>query len=89
VSARPDLKRWHLMLSFNTVKSLSWITPEGRQPNSALKKSAPPPYDGSGSALVLKGQRYFKKTVFEKSLSGARGRKNALTWIETRLKYLP
>ena len=29
-----------------------------------------------------------KKTVFEKSLSGARGRKNVLTWVKTRLKYL-
>jgi len=29
-----------------------------------------------------------KKTGFEKSLSGARGRKNVLTWVETRLKYL-
>ena len=31
-----------------------------------------------------------KKTVFEKkNVSGARGRKNVLTWIKTRLKYLP
>ena len=30
-----------------------------------------------------------KKTVFEKSLSGARGRKNVLAWVKTRLKYLP
>ena len=29
-----------------------------------------------------------KKTVFEKSLSLARGRKNVLTWIKTSLKYL-
>jgi len=29
-----------------------------------------------------------KKTVFEKSLSGARGRKNVLAWVKTRLKYL-
>jgi len=26
--------------------------------------------------------RYFEKTVFEKRLSGARGRKNVLTWVE-------
>jgi len=33
--------------------------------------------------------RYFeKKTVFGKSLSGPRGRKNVLTWVEVRLKYL-
>jgi len=30
-----------------------------------------------------------KKTVFEKSLSGARCRKNVLTWVKTRLKCLP
>jgi len=30
-----------------------------------------------------------KKTVSEKSLSVARGRKNILTWVKTRLKYLP
>jgi len=33
--------------------------------------------------------RYFEKTVFEKSLSGARGRKNVLTWVKTRFNYLP
>ena len=33
--------------------------------------------------------RYFEKTVFEKSLSGARCRKNVLTWVKTRLKCLP
>jgi len=32
--------------------------------------------------------RYFEKTVFEKSLSGARCRKNVLTWVKTRLKHL-
>jgi len=32
--------------------------------------------------------RYFGRTVFEKSLSGARGRQNVLTWVEIRLIYL-
>ena len=29
-----------------------------------------------------------KKNDFEKRLSGARGQKNVLTWVKTRLKYL-
>ena len=31
----------------------------------------------------------FWKTVFERGLSGARGRKNVLTWVKIRLRYLP
>jgi len=39
-------------------------------------------------SIPLRFVKYFEKTVLEKSLSGARGRKNVLTLVETRLKYL-